>query len=81
MAGQVKQRLLKQVARIRLWVRGRVPPGLRWSIGVLFAIGGVFSFLPVLGIWMLPLGLAIIAMDVRPLWNRLGNRGKNGRHD
>lgn len=26
--------------------------------------GGVFSFLPVLGIWMLPLGLMLIAQDI-----------------
>ena len=30
-------------------------------------VGGVFSFLPVLGVWMLPLGLVLIAQDVPPL--------------
>ena len=41
------------------WVR--VPPAL------LLVLGGVFSFLPVLGLWMLPLGLILIAQDVPPL--------------
>ena len=27
-------------------------------------IGGIFSFLPVLGLWMLPLGLILIAEDL-----------------
>lgn len=28
-------------------------------------VGGVFSFLPVLGVWMLPLGLIILSRDSR----------------
>ena len=42
-------------------------PHARWlriPIGLLAIVGGVFSFLPVLGIWMLPLGLLLIASDV-----------------
>lgn len=42
-------------------------PDARWfriPIGLLCMVGGVFSFLPVLGIWMLPLGLLLIAYDV-----------------
>jgi hypothetical protein len=33
-------------------------------VGVLLMIGGVFGFLPVLGFWMFPLGLAFIALDI-----------------
>ena len=36
---------------------------LRLVIGFLLILGGIFSILPVLGIWMLPLGLALIAED------------------
>ena len=40
----------------RLWIR---------VLAVLLLIfGGVFSFLPILGIWMLPLGLALLSQDV-----------------
>jgi hypothetical protein len=42
-----------------VWVR--VPAGIA-LIG-----GGVLSFLPVLGIWMLPVGVALLACDVRPM--------------
>ena len=28
--------------------------------------GGVFGFLPILGFWMFPLGLALIALDLPP---------------
>ena len=34
---------------------------------LLLIVGGVFAFLPILGVWMLPLGLALLAEDVRPL--------------
>lgn len=29
-------------------------------------VGGVFGFLPILGFWMLPLGMALIALDLPP---------------
>lgn len=37
---------------------------IRIPLGVLLVIGGLLSFLPILGIWMLPLGLAILAIDL-----------------
>jgi hypothetical protein len=36
---------------------------LRKTVGVLLVIGGALGFLPVLGFWMLPLGLALLAVD------------------
>ena len=33
---------------------------VRFFIGLLLIIGGIFSFLPVLGIWMLPLGVVVM---------------------
>ena len=33
-------------------------------MGVLLICGGLFSFLPILGLWMLPLGLGLLADDV-----------------
>ncbi|WP_019995372.1 hypothetical protein [Aureimonas ureilytica] len=36
----------------------------RMGLGVALMIGGVFSFLPVLGLWMLPLGLVILSIDL-----------------
>lgn len=36
---------------------------LRKSVGVLLVSGGALGFLPVLGYWMLPFGLALLAVD------------------
>jgi purine-cytosine permease-like protein len=46
---------------------------LRHTIGVLLVIGGLLGFLPVLGYWMLPLGLALLAVDF-PVARRLYRR-------
>ncbi len=45
----------------------------RIAIGVLLVILGFFGFLPVLGFWMIPLGLAIISYEV-PFVRRLRRR-------
>ncbi|MCA1413785.1 MULTISPECIES: hypothetical protein [Bradyrhizobium] len=45
-------------------------PSSRWvriPSGTLLVVGGVLSILPVLGVWMLPLGLALLAEDVPAL--------------
>ncbi len=36
----------------------------RMGLGIAFVIGGLLSFLPVLGLWMLPLGLVILSIDM-----------------
>jgi len=35
----------------------------RTAIGFLLIIGGVLGFLPVLGFWMIPLGLLVLSVD------------------
>ncbi|UWQ23691.1 hypothetical protein K3553_11955 [Leisingera aquaemixtae] len=47
------------------WVRAHVPRGLRLVLGVLLILGGIFGFLPVLGFWMVPLGVLVAAMDIK----------------
>ena len=37
---------------------------IRFPIALLLMAGGLLSFLPVLGIWMLPLGLLLLAVDL-----------------
>jgi hypothetical protein len=34
---------------------------LRWLVGGLLIVGGLFGFLPVLGFWMVPVGLLVLA--------------------
>jgi hypothetical protein len=52
-------------------IRRRVPPGLRLILGLLLIVGGILGFLPILGFWMIPLGVAVAALDVIPLWRWL----------
>lgn len=49
------------------WLANVRRPEARWiriPLGILLVIGGLLSFLPVLGIWMLPLGLLLLALDL-----------------
>lgn len=43
---------------------------MRISIGILLLIGGMLWFLPVLGLWMFPLGLLVLSFDFP--WARRG---------
>ena len=45
------------------WIKHPKWKWLRPPIGVALVILGMFGFLPVLGFWMIPLGLAILAVD------------------
>ncbi|CDP51050.1 hypothetical protein [Paradevosia shaoguanensis] len=49
------------------WIRRPQARLARIPLGILLVLGGIFSFLPVLGIWMLPLGLLLLAIDVPAL--------------
>jgi len=35
----------------------------RTILGTVLVVGGVFGFLPILGFWMIPLGLVILSQD------------------
>ena len=59
-----------RLARALVTIRQKVPPGLRLLLGLLLIIGGILGFLPVLGFWMIPLGLAVAALDVKPMLRR-----------
>lgn len=63
----------KLIALLRWAVRWgqHIPWGVRTVLGSLLIVGGVFSFLPVLGVWMLPLGAVLVALDVPSLRRRL----------
>ncbi len=37
---------------------------VRLPLAVLFLLGGMLSFLPLLGLWMIPLGLLLLAIDL-----------------
>jgi hypothetical protein len=59
----------------RLERRARLSRAIRWArdpakrhhripLGILCLLGGLFWFLPVVGLWLLPVGLVLIAHDV-----------------
>ena len=58
------QRKVPFSARLLEWLRRPGARLIRVPLGMLLVLGGIFSFLPVLGIWMLPLGLLLLALDV-----------------
>ncbi len=39
-------------------------PILRVALGVALCIGGLLGFLPILGFWMIPLGLVVLSVDM-----------------
>jgi hypothetical protein len=55
------------------WVRRPRLHIVRIPLALLLILGGIFSFLPVLGIWMLPLGLLVLAVDIPPLRRPVGD--------
>jgi len=59
-----EKRLPQSAGRASAWLRR---PSSRWAripAAVLLMIGGVLSFLPVLGLWMFPLGLLLLAINL-----------------
>ena len=62
---------------------------LRISVGVFLILGGILGALPVLGFWMLPLGLILLSVDFRwakrihlslvVMWRRLRSRYRRWR--
>lgn len=61
---RLKQKMPDRLARGIGWLVGPSAILIRLPLGLLCIAGGIFSFLPVLGIWMLPLGILLIAVDV-----------------
>src|SRR5689334_11388084 len=52
------------------WLAHLRRPSASWvrvPLGILLMFGGFLGFLPVLGFWMLPLGVALLSLDVAML--------------
>lgn len=60
LTGKLPERVRDAVA----WLRDPSRRLLRIGAAALLILGGVFSILPILGIWMLPLGLALLCEDI-----------------
>ncbi len=59
-----ENKLPRRPARFVGWLRKPSSRLVRIPLAGLLIAGGTFSFLPVLGLWMLPLGLVLFAQDV-----------------
>lgn len=73
---ETKTRLRRTLARALVRVRRTLPPGTRLPAGIVLMAGGTLGFLPVLGFWMIPLGVGVAALDVKPLLARWRGRGR-----
>lgn len=51
----------------------RLPKPVRIIAGILLVLSGLVGFLPVLGFWMAPVGLAVLAIDI-PVVKKLLHR-------
>lgn len=74
MSAQHKRRLDRQIAALtsrsprlrRLAARFQGRPGVlvRLPLGLVLIAGGFLAILPVFGLWMIPLGLLLLAIDL-----------------
>jgi hypothetical protein len=56
--------LPRWMGRALAWLQRPSSRWVRIPAGLLLIAGGIFSFLPLLGLWMLPLGLLLLALDL-----------------
>jgi len=59
-----EERLPPRPAKFVAWLRKPSSIWVRIPLAILLILGGIFSILPVLGLWMLPVGLLLFAQDV-----------------
>lgn len=64
LVARLKQKMPAWMARALAWLLSPAAILIRLPLGLLLVLGGIFSFLPLLGIWMLPFGILLIAVDV-----------------
>lgn len=60
----INRRVPRRVAQSIKWLRKPSSFAVRLIVAIALILGGIFSFLPVLGLWMLPLGLLFISQDL-----------------
>jgi len=81
---RLQARLPHHVSRFMQKVRSPAVAPYRIPAGIALTAGGVFGFLPILGFWMVPLGLAVLAQDVpvmRPPLARLLSKINGKRNE
>src|SRR3954451_19442408 len=67
------RRLPKRRQEAARWLRSPAARWVRVPLGLLFILGSFLFILPIFGLWMLPVGLLLLAEDV-PALRRLRTR-------
>jgi len=65
---------VRSMPRVQRFVDWLTAPHLilvRLPVAIFFILGGILWFLPVVGIWMLPIGLLLLAVDLPALRPRV----------
>lgn len=60
---RLQRKFPRWLAAVLSWLRRPTSRWARIPVGLLLVLGGVFSVLPLLGLWMLPLGLLLLVQD------------------
>lgn len=68
-----KFKIKKRLARWLHRIKNHPNQVFRLTVAILFIIGGLLWFLPILGLWMLPVGLVIL-FSRSPVYWRLRRR-------
>ena len=62
-------KLLDGLDRFEAWTARR-PKWLRIGLGAALCLGGFLWIFPILGLWMLPVGLIVLSQDIPWLYER-----------
>lgn len=61
---RIERELPARLAACLRWLRHPASRIVRIPAGIALMLGGIFAILPFLGVWMLPLGLMLLAADI-----------------
>ena len=61
---RLRRQLPDSASRSLRWLRERRARLVRIPLGIILIAGGFVGFLPILGFWMVPLGLLLLAQDI-----------------
>ena len=67
---RIQPLISKLPAPFARWVAWLGQPSAGWvriPVALLFLCGGFLGFLPIVGFWMLPLGVLLLAQDIPPI--------------
>lgn len=80
---RLMDRLPRRLQSVARWLHQPCRRWLRICVGMLLVCGSLLSILPIFGLWMLPIGLLLLAEDVpmlRRALDRLLCRIERSRH-